>query len=66
MARIFGFVVGIVWLGLAFGALRRSMAGWSAGNTDIGFWWAVITGLLTIAALGAFIGTWIHTRTRVA
>jgi len=62
MARIFGFLVGIVWLGLAFGAFRRSMAGWNAAQSDIGFWWTVIGSLLTIAAVGALVGTWIHTR----
>ena len=62
MGRIFGYAVGVAWLGLAFGALRRSMGGWSAGHADIGFWWAVIGGLLTIAALGALIGTTLHTR----
>ncbi len=54
--------VGVVWLGLAFGAFRNSSAGWAGGHSDLGFWWAVIGGLLTIAALGALIGTWLHTR----
>ncbi|HEX9885645.1 MAG TPA: hypothetical protein VGA70_04115 [Longimicrobiales bacterium] len=66
MARIFGFLVGFVWLGLAFGALRRSLAGWDAGQSDIGFWWAVIASLLTIASVGALVGTWLHTRPREA
>lgn len=61
MARIFGFLVGIVWIGLTVVALRRSLAGWGAGQSDVGFWWAVIATFLGIAALGAFVGTWIHT-----
>jgi hypothetical protein len=61
MARIFGIVVGIVWIGLSVGALRRSLAGWDAGQADIGFWWAVIAAFLGIAALGALVGTMIHT-----
>lgn len=61
MARIFGFLVGIVWIGLAFGAFRRSMAGWDAGQSDIGFWWAVIAAFLAIAAAGALVGTVLHT-----
>jgi hypothetical protein len=62
MNRIFGYLVGIVWLGLAYGAFQNSSAGWSAGQDDVGFWWSVIAGLLTIAALGALIGTTIHAR----
>lgn len=62
MNRIFGYVVGLVWLGLAFGAYQNSAAGRSAGQEDVGFWWLVIAGLLTIAALGALIGTTIHSR----
>lgn len=61
MSRIFGFLIGAAWLVMTFIAFRRSMAGWQAGNTDIGFWWTVIAALLGIAAVGAFVGTWIHT-----
>ena len=60
--KLLGYLVGIVWLGLAFGAFRTSSAGWSEGHSDIGFWWGVIGALLTIAALGALIGTMIHAR----
>ena len=62
MKRIFGMGVGVVWLGLAFGALRTAGAGWEAGYDDIGFWWTVIAVALAAAACGALIGTWIHTR----
>jgi hypothetical protein len=62
MARIFGFLVGIVWLVFAAVAFRNSAAGWSADAGDIGFWWTVIGVLLTLAAGGALIGTWLHTR----
>lgn len=61
MARIFGFLVGIVWIGFTVGALRRSLDGWSAGQSDIGFWWAVIAGFLGIAAVSALVGTVLHT-----
>ena len=54
--------VGVIWLGMAFGAFRVSSAGWADGHSDLGFWWTVIAGLLTIAGLGALIGTWIHTQ----
>lgn len=54
--------VGVIYLVIAFGAFRRASAGWSEGHADLGFWWTVIAALLMIAALGALIGTWIHTR----
>ena len=54
--------VGVLYLFLAFGALGRASAGWDAGYSDLGVWWTVVAGLLTIAALGALIGTWIHTQ----
>ena len=54
--------VGVVWLGMAFGVLRVSSAGWADGHADLGFWWTVIAGFLAIAGLGALIGTWIHTQ----
>lgn len=64
MKKLFGYVIGVVWLGIAFGAFRTSARGWAEGHSDIGFWWAVIGSLLTIAALGALVGTTIHTRAR--
>ena len=62
MKRIIGMFVGVVYLGLAFIALQRAGTGWDTGYADLGFWWTVIAAILTIAAGGAFIGTWIHTR----
>ncbi len=62
MKRILGMGVGVVYLGIAFGALTRANAGWAAGYNDLGFWWTVIAVILTIAAVGALVGTWIHTR----
>ena len=62
MNRIFGYLVGIVWLGLAFGAFQNASAGRVAGQEDVGFWWTVIAGILTVAAVGALVGTTIHAR----
>lgn len=62
MKRILGMGVGVIYLGIAFGAFFRASAGWSAGYNDLGFWWTVIAVILAIAAGGALIGTWIHTR----
>lgn len=61
MKRILGMGVGVLYLGIAFGALRRASEGWDTGHADLGVWWTVVAVLLTIAALGALIGTWIHT-----
>ena len=62
MARIFGFLIGIVWLAFAGIAFKNSSAGWSANASDLGFWWAVIGTFLTLASGAAFVGTWLHTR----
>jgi hypothetical protein len=62
MGRIFGFVVGAVWLVFAGVAFRNSAAGWSADASDLGFWWGVVAVFLTIASVAAFFGTWLHTR----
>jgi hypothetical protein len=62
MKRILGMGVGVLYLGIAFGAYRRAVAGWDAGHSDLGVWWTVVAALLIIAALGALIGTWIHTQ----
>lgn len=62
MERIFGFFVGIVWIVFAVVAFGNSAAGWSADASDLGFWWGVVGVFLTIAAGGAFVGTWLHTR----
>jgi hypothetical protein len=61
MKRILGMGVGVLYLGLAFGAYSRAGAGWDAGHADLGVWWTVVAAFLGIAALGALIGTWIHT-----
>lgn len=62
MTRVLGMMAGFGILVLAGFAFSDSSVGWSAGHSDIGFWWAVIAVFLTIAGLGAVIGTWIHTQ----
>ena len=62
MKRILGMGVGLVYFGIAFGAFTRARAGWAAGHADIGFWWTVVATFLAIAAVGALVGTWIHTQ----
>ena len=62
MKRIMGMGVGVGYLGIAFGAFSKANEGWESGYNDLGFWWTVVAALLTIVALGALIGTWIHTR----
>lgn len=54
--------VGLLYLVIAYGAYNRASDGWEAGYADLGVWWTVVAVLLTIAALGALIGTWIHTQ----
>lgn len=62
MKRILGMVVGVVWLVFTFAAFERARTGWELGQSDVGFWWSVIASLLGIAAVSAFVGTWLHTR----
>ena len=64
MTRIFGFGIGLLYIGIAYGALMRANEGWATGYEDVGFWWTVIAVILAIAATGALIGTWLHTRPR--
>jgi hypothetical protein len=62
MTRLLGVLVGIGILVMASFTFQDSAIGWKDGHSDIGFWWAVITGLLTIAGVATIIGTWIHTQ----
>lgn len=62
MKLVIGSLIGIFYIGITFLAFQQSAAGWEAGHTDLGFWWAVIAGFLGIAALASLIGTWLHTR----
>ncbi len=57
MSRIFGFVIGAIWLLFALSALSSSVSGWSEGHSDLGFWWGVIGVLLLIACGVAIVGT---------
>lgn len=60
MKKHAGLVIGVLYLIIAMGAFKTGMAGWQAGHGDLGFWWTVIACLLTIAGLGALVGTWLH------
>ena len=62
MKRIIGIAIGALYAVLAGLAFTSSNGNWSAGNSDLGLWWAVIGTLLGIAGLGAFFGTLFHTR----
>ncbi|MSR23362.1 MAG: hypothetical protein EXR92_07460 [Gemmatimonadetes bacterium] len=63
MSKVFGFVIGAIWLLFALLAFRNSATGWSAGYADLGFWWAVIAALLAVASTVALVGTARHRRT---
>jgi len=64
MKLAIGMVIGLFYVVISYIAYHNSAAGWAAGSPDVGFWWAVIGSLLAIAALAAFIGSWLHTRPR--
>ena len=61
MTRVLGILAGLGILALASITLRDSLAGWSNGHTDVGFWWAIITMFLTLGGFSAIVGTYIHT-----
>jgi hypothetical protein len=62
MKQYAGLVIGVIYILIAFGAFRRAMTGWENGFADLGFWWIVIGGILSIAGFAALVGTWIHTQ----
>ena len=62
MSRVLGMIAGAGILVLAVVAWFDSVAGWSDGHSDIGFWWTVIASFLTIAGVSTLIGTWLHTQ----
>ena len=62
MKSALGIGVGVFLFILSFGAFRVASGGWSGGHPDMGFWWTVIGSLLGIAALGAVVGTVVHSR----
>jgi len=62
MKGLLGLPIFLLWLVLAFVAFRRSTAGSETGHPDLTLWWGVIAVLLTIAATGALIGGYLHSR----
>ena len=62
MKLAIGVVLGLFYGFLSSQAFLRSSSGWSAGHSDLGFWWGVIGALLGIVGVSLLIGSWIHTR----
>ncbi len=62
MSRILGIVAGLVIGGFAVLAYRNAAEGWSLGQTDVGVWFTIIAGFLSIAAVVAVVGTILHSR----
>lgn len=63
MSRIFGYVIGVIWLGFAFMALGARNTGAAQGQPDVTFWWTVILVIYTGAAVAAIVGTLRHKTT---
>jgi hypothetical protein len=66
MKRIIGWGVGVFYLGISYAAFSLASAGRADGHGEIGFWYSVVGTLLFVAAIGAFIGTWIHTQRKTS
>ena len=62
MQRILGILAGLAIAGFAVLAFRNAAEGWAAGHTDIGLWFTIIAGFLSVAATTAIVGTILHTR----
>ncbi len=62
MKKALGFLAGLGLLALSAAAARTASLGWGGGHSDVGFWWTVIASFLGIAAVGALVGTVIHSR----
>lgn len=60
MSRIFGFVIGAIWIVFALMAVRAASAGSAADQPDAAVWWTVITVFYGLAALVAIVGTARH------
>jgi hypothetical protein len=56
MSRIFGYLIGVIWIGFTFMALGARAAGAEAGQPDVTFWWTVIGAVYALAATVAIVG----------
>ena len=57
MTRIFGYVVGAIWIVFALMALGARSAGVAADQPDVVLWWTVILLGYLAAATVAIVGT---------
>ena len=55
-----GIVVGVLWLLMAATSIWSAMRGAANDRGDWALAWGLVGGLLTIAGLGAIIGSWWH------
>ena len=55
-----GFVIGVLWLGMAGTAIWTSMRGYANDRSDWGLGWALVGAFLLAAGLAALAGTWWH------
>lgn len=55
-----GFIIGVLWLGMAAFAIWTSMRGYANGRSDWALGWGLVGFFLLSAALSALVGTWWH------
>jgi hypothetical protein len=60
MTRIFGYIIGVIWIIFTAMALGARAAGAQAGQPDVTFWWTVIGLVYALAATVAIVGTIRH------
>ncbi len=66
MKRIMGWGVGVVYVVLSFSAFSIAGNGRADGHGELACWFSVVGTLLAIAAIAAFVGTWIHTQQKTS
>jgi hypothetical protein len=55
-----GFVIGVLWIGMAAAVLWTAARGYAHGRSDWGLGWGIVGVLLLAAGIAALVGTWWH------
>ena len=59
-AAVPGFIIGVLWIGMAAAALWASARGYANDRAGWGLGWGIVGAFLLAAGLAALIGTWWH------
>jgi hypothetical protein len=59
-AMVPGFLIGLLWLGMAGAVISTAARGYANGRSGWGLGWGLVGFFLLAAALSALVGTWWH------